>query len=385
MNNNSLENKIDVWDIYRRLPEKVIINDRNIFDFDIVKTCGEELVVIWSEYYPGRNDEVTIYSYSYNYEGCQKLITISEGDHVSPYITTTSGTDCKIHLLLTRSLGVSTELLLKTYNGTSWKTETKIINIESATFGHKIVASQKREKFYVILGDYREWHTFPYILTAIFTGHTGREFGKLFLIEGNGVSWTDPRKITKTGRFSTLNPSICLNDEMDILHIVWEDERTGYWNRTIYYDSFDGHNFSGNKRICGNIRRASLPSIACDNNNNIYAAWSTFDNHDSYKLYLRERLNNSWRQIVELSSSGIMNIITTDNLGNVHFVWDDGSQIYYKIKTESFWTKTTTFIGNKAKITIDKKNNVHVVLLRREKERKCSLIYNRLEYEKGLP
>ncbi|MGB3459401.1 MAG: hypothetical protein WBB08_08935 [Halobacteriota archaeon] len=382
---NPFKKQIDTWEIYKRFPEEVIINDRNIFDFSIVKTCGDKLGVVWSEYYPERDDEVNIYSCCYGIEKCPKPMILYKGHYANPYIKIAVGRNCKIYLLLTYSRGLSNELVLKIYNGTSWEPETKIADIESFTFGHNIIASQKREKIYVIFGDYREWHTFPYILTAIFTGHTAKEFGKLYLIQGNGVSWSESRRVTKTGRFSTLNPSIYLNDEMDILHIVWEDERLGYWERTIYYDSFDGDNFSGNKRISGKVRGVSLPSIACDNRNNIYVVWSTFDKDDAGKLYFRERINNSWSDAMELASRGVINSVTTDTLGNVHFVWDDGSQIYYKVKTESFWTKTVTFIGDKARICIDKANDVHFLLLRREEQRKYALIYSRLEHKKDLP
>ncbi|MBC2702899.1 MAG: hypothetical protein HF976_16125 [ANME-2 cluster archaeon] len=379
---NPFKNQIDIWEIYKQFPEEVIIKDRNIFDFSIVKACGDKLVVVWSEYYPEIDEEVNIYSCCYGYENCSKPMILHKSHYASPYIKMAVGRNCKIHLLLSHSRGLSNELVLKTYNGTSWEPETKIADMESFTFGQNIVPSQKREKIYVIFGDYRELHTFPYILTAIFTGHTAKEFGKLFLIQGNGISWNKPRRVTKTGRFSTLNPSICLNDEMDILHIAWEDERLGYKKRTIYYDSFDGDDFSGNKRISGKLLGASLPSIACDNKNNIYIVWSTFDKDGAGKLYFRERINNSWSDVMELASKGALNSVTTDTLGNVHFVWDDGSKIYYKIKTESFWTNTVTFIGDKARIFIDKANDVHFLLLRREEQRKYALIYNILKMNK---
>ena len=381
---NPFKNQIDTWEIYRQFPEEVIIKDRNIFDFSIVKACANKLVVVWSEYYPEIDEEVNIYSCCYGNEKCPKPMILYKGHYANPYIKIAVGRNCKIHLLLTHSRGLPNKLVLKTYNGTSWETETKIADVESFTFGHNIIASQKSEKIYVIFGDYREWHTFPYIFTAIFTGHTAKEFGKLYLIEGNGISWSEPRKITKTGRFSALNPSICLNDKMNILHIVWEDERLGFWKKAIYYDFFDGNNFSGNKRISGKVRGASLPLMACDNRNNIYVVWSAFNKNDIDKLYFREKINNSWSDVIELASKGIINSVATDTLGNVHFVWDDSSQIYYKIKTKSFWTKTVTFIGNKARICIDEANDVHFLLLRRKEQKKYTLIYNRLQYKSLL-
>lgn len=370
-----------MWEFYKQLVEEGLISDRNIFDFSIANSCDNKLIVVWSEYYPEKNNEVNIYSNYYDYDNkCLGSVMLYKGYHASPYIKTAVGKDCKIHLLLIYSRGLPNKFILKTYNGISW--ETKITEIESFTFGHNIIASRKRDKIYIVFGDYREQHTFPYILTAIFTGHSTKEFGKLFLICGNGISWSEPRKITKSGRFSTLNPSICLNDEMDFLHIVWEDERLGYWKRTIYYDSFDGNKFSGNEKISGKVIGASLPSIACDNKNNIYVVWSTFDKKNLGKLYFRERINNVWSNVMPLAINGVINSITSDNFGNIHFVWDDGSQVYYKIKSESFWTKTVTFIGNKAKICVDKANNVHFLLLRKKEQEKCTLIYNKLEYKK---
>jgi hypothetical protein len=383
MNIDSSQNLIDMGDIFELLSQDVIISDRNIFDFSIETVCGDRLIVVWSEYYPERHEQVSIYSCLYDKGKCQKPAIAYEGYCVDPNIGITAGKDCKVHLLLARSNGAKTELLLKTHNGVAWSPQTRIVDIESATFGHRIVASRKAAKFYVILGHYREWHTFPYILTAIFTGHTGKAFGKLFLIYGDGMSWSEPRRITKPGRFSASNPSICLNDELDTLHIVWEDERSGYWNKTIYYDSFGGNDLSGNKKISGRIRRASMPAIACDSRDNIYVAWSTFDKDDSFRLYFRERLNNSWCPIVELPGSGIVNTVVADTLGSVHLVWGDGSQIYYKIRTRSSWTKTAAFLGNRAKIFIDQENCVHLILVVRKDQQKDTLLYNKLQSSKS--
>lgn len=384
MDLNPSKNQIDAQEIYEWFPEKVIVSNRNIFDFSIVTTCNDELVIVWSEYFPERDDEVSIYSCCYSNEKCQRPMTIYHSNNITPYIRITAAINCKVHLLLDRSHGASTELLLKTHNEAGWMPETKIIDIKYATFGHNMIASRRREKIYIIFGDYSEWHTFPYILTAIFTGHTAKEFGKLFMIQGNGVLWDRPRRVTNRGRFSTLNPAICLNDEMDTLHIVWEDERLGYRERTIYYDSFDGDNFSGNKRISGKVLGASLPLIACDNRSNIYVVWSTLDRGSGSRLHFRERIGNSWSDVIELAMGVVGDSITTDTLGNVHFVWQDGSQVYYKIKTKSSWTKTVTFVGSRARISVDSKNGIHLVLLRRQEERKCALICNQLKYKEVL-
>lgn len=374
MDINHVNDLIEIGEMYNWLPDKRLALDREVFDFSVVTDGKDRVFGVWSEYGTDQ-EEVKIYSCIIDDLGWQEPVALYMGKHAYPHVKITSGRGDKIHLLLGRGRGPSDELLLYTYNGTSWEHGRKISDTETHTFGHNIIASQKREKIYIVFGNYQERHYFPYILTALLSGHVGKDFGKLFLIKGDNISWSVPRRITKRGRFSCLFPAICLNDEMDILHIVWEDERLGYWKKAIYYDSFDGSNFVGNIKISENRHKAFFPSIGCDSENNVYVAWSALENENSQGLYYRERVKNSWSKIVKLSDKGGINSVTTDNLGKAHILWEDGSQTHYKLRIGPSWSKTVVMNGIKARICADWRNNVHLLLLSREGK----FVYKKLE------
>lgn len=234
----------------------------------------------------------------------------------------------------------------------------------------------------MVFGDYRERHYFPYILTAILSGHVCERFGKLYLIKGDGNSWDTPKKITKDGRFSCSHPQICLNDEIQHVHFIWEDERLGYRNKAIFYDSFHENRFEGNRKISIDLANPFAPFIACDNKDNLYVVWSTFERNDIGKLYFRYRIDNSWSEAIELADRSVINSISTDTFGNIHFVWGDGAHIFYKIKCESFWTKTIKIDGQKARFCIDKKNDAHLVIQKIRGSRYYVLMHNIFRFKR---
>ncbi len=214
------------------------------------------------------------------------------------------------------------------------------------------------------------------MLTALLSGHVCEKFGKLHFLRGNGNSWDTPRKITKSGRFNCSYPQICLNDETQHMHVVWEDKRPGYKNIAIFYDFFHENRFEGNRKISVDLTNTFVPAITCDNKDNLSVVWSTLEEDYIGKLYFRQRIDNSWGEAIELAERGIINSLLTDTLGNIHFLWGDGYHIFYKIQSESFWTKTIKIEGEEARIRIDKKNNVHLVVQKIRDRKNYILIHN---------
>ncbi|MCP5107598.1 MAG: hypothetical protein GY950_29690, partial [bacterium] len=248
----------------------------------------------------------------------------------------------------------------------NWEPGKNIIDVESHIFGYKIIASRKRQQVFLVFGDYRERHYFPYIITAILSGHVGEKFGKLYLLEGDGESWGRPLKITKEGRFSCSSPQICLNDGMKHVHLVWEDARRGYNRKAIFYDSFRENGFGGNRKVSGGLTRADTfaPAIACDDVDNLYIAWSTFEGDNVGKLYFRQRIKNQWSESTALAEKSVLSSLTIDNSSNIHLVWENGYNVFYKINCKSSWTKTKKFEGQRAEMCVDKENNVHLLIVR---------------------
>jgi beta-xylosidase len=157
------------------------------------------------------------------------------------------------------------------------------------------------------------------------------------------------------------------------------DERLGYRNKAIFYDSFSENRFAGNKKVSIGSVNAFAPSIISDSKDNLYVVWSTFEGDGMGKLYFRCRIDGSWSREAELADRGVIESLLVDSEGNVHFVWGDGSNIFHKVKCESFWTKTVNIEGQNARICIDRKNKVHLFIYKTVKEGYYVLIHNILQ------
>ena len=372
--------QMEIRDIYEQLPEVRLALNTKVFDFGIAVDSRERFHLVWSEYSPD-TEEVKIYSRVFHENEWEPPILVYEGQNRSPDVNITVAHDDKIHLLLTGAKGLVYELGFKTYNGTSWGPETTIVEVETSTFGHNIAASHRTNEIYVVYGDYNERHYFPYILTAIFTGHTSKEFGKLFLIQGNGMFWIDPIRITKRGRFSCTNPKICLCDKESVLNIAWEDERNGYWTREVYYDSFSQKEFSGNRRVSENRNEGHSPLITCDDENNVYLLWNSSKNEELNVLWYRERIDNIWSESLKLPDRGIANSIGVDNLRNVHIMWANEDRIFLKMKIDSVWSDAIIFDGMNAKSFVDTANNIHILQLNFRNEKQSVFTYRKFVWK----
>jgi hypothetical protein len=373
--------QIETRNLYRELPDVGLTLDREVFDYSVVPASGENFLLVWSEY-DIDSEVVRIYSCVFDKGKWEEPILAYEGSNTWPPVKVAAAKDNKSLLVLARSKGSKDELILKTYDGTCWGSEQRIIEIEAPMSGYDIAASQKRNQLYVVFGNYRERHYLPYIFSAIITGHTSREFGKLYLIKGDSISWIEPVRITKQGRFSCSNPVICLCDEKDILNIAWEDERHGYRRKAVYYDSFSDNRFLGNREISMTKYEAFSPLVTCDDGNNIFLACSTSENEEQHNLSYSERIGDAWSKPVELADNGIVTSINVDNARNVHIMWVQSNKINLKMKLGLQWTKTITFDAHSAKSLVDSAGNIHIVLLSHKHWKKSVFTYKKLEFDK---
>ena len=49
---------------------------------------------------------------------------------------------------------------------------------------------------------------------------------------------------------------------------------------------------------------------------------------------LADGADNSWSEVIELANGSVINSLSTDASGNIHFVWGEGYHIFYKMKCE---------------------------------------------------
>lgn len=368
---------MEIRDIYKEHRVIYLALNRKVFDFSFVMDSSKRVHLVWSEYNLD-TEEVNFYSCICYKNKWEAPILVYKRQNVLPDVNITVAKDYKIHMLLIGAKGPVYGFSLKTYNGKSWGPEKKIIETATSTFGHNITASHRRNEIYIVYGHYNERHYFPYIFTAIFSGHASKEFGKLFSIRGNGEFWSDPIRISKRGRFSCSNPQICLCDKENILNIAWEDERRGYWKREVYYGSFSGSKLSGNKRPNKCKNEGYSPLITCDDENNVYLLWNTSENEEMDILCYREKIDNIWSWPEKLLEKGTVSFINVDNLRNIHIMWATGGKIYLKMKIDSVWSNTITFDGVNAKSFIDIANTIHILSLDSINEKQTLFTYRKL-------
>lgn len=357
-----------------------IISNRKIFDFFIEIIDPDIPCIIWSEYDVGNDKEVTINSSFFKDKKWKEPEVVYRGKYVKPDIKIAMGFNNEIHILMGRERGGIDELNIITYDGTGWNPPQKILNAKTRTFGYSIAASKFKKEIYVVFGDYSERYYFPYIFTAPLSGHVCKDFGKLFLIKGDGFSWQKPIRITDKGKFSSEEPNICLNDQKDVLHIVWVDHRYGFRNRAIYYDSFMKNRLVRNIELTNHEQLIFSPVITSNpENSNIIVAWSILGEDGLGKLFCRERSYDKWLEAVELSEKGLMNDMTFDYLGNVHSVCSDNYNIYYQQKIKDAWIKALKLDASRAKLSVDMRNDIHLVVRRKQENGQCSLVYLKLK------
>ncbi len=150
----------------------------------------------------------------------------------------------------------------------------------------------------------------------------------------SGINWGNDERLTNNS-FNSIEPSLGIN--LSDIHIVWKDYRDG--NAEIYYKSSQnsGQNWSSDIRLTSNSALSGLPEISVSGAN-IHIVW--FDAREIYyKIFYKKSSDGglSWGSDFLLSSNINQNAFTPDLIvsGNMcHVVWsdtrDNNYDIYYK-------------------------------------------------------
>ncbi len=212
-----------------------------------------------------------------------------------------------------------------------------------------------------------------------------------------GVYWND--------RYS-MEPKIAI-DNADNLHVVWYDASTGPWGtdeyEIMYVNYTQGNGWSnvsvvsdGYLGVYWNDGYNFEPSIAIDDNNNIHVVWQCGTEgvwgSDSEIMYANYTQGQGWSNVTVISD-GYLGVywndgssynpsIATDNNGDLHVVWGDGTdgewgtdiEIMYANYTQGYgWSNASVIsdgylgvywndnMSNSQDIVIDDLNNIHVV------------------------
>lgn len=127
------------------------------------------------------------------------------------------------------------------------------------------------------------------------------------------------------------DPSIAV-DNNDNVYMVWQDERNGNWDIYFAKSTDGGKSFGTNIRVNDDTSTSNqgTPSITIDKNEDIYIVWAD-ERNGNYDIYFSKSTNGgeSFNTNVRVnddtgSSSQSAPSLAVDGNGNVYIVWTDG-------------------------------------------------------------
>ncbi|MBY8984059.1 MAG: hypothetical protein KGD65_03240 [Candidatus Lokiarchaeota archaeon] len=240
------------------------------------------------------------------------------------------------------------------------------------------------------------WGNDSEVMYANHTSSIGWSFAKVISDGYNNVYWND--------EWSGI-PDIAI-DSLGYIHVVWADYTDGIWgiDSEIMYAKYTTATGWSNATVISdgynnaywNNDDSSQPAITIDNNDKIHVVFGDNSNgvwgYDSEIMYTSYTLATGWTN-VSIISDGYNSIywndgsswdpaIASDNIGNIHVVWEDDTngvwgldwEIMYAIYKEGLGWSNATIISDgindiywndgsseNSDIAIDSSNIVHVV------------------------
>ncbi|UCE37261.1 MAG: hypothetical protein JSW00_17580 [Thermoplasmata archaeon] len=169
-----------------------------------------------------------------------------------------------------------------------------------------------------------------------------------------GTTFSNNKKINDdAGNAEQFTPSIGVG-ESDNIFIAWGDFRDS--NSDIYFTSSNdgGNSFSPNKKVNDDVSNTKQyePSIAIDNGGNIYLAW-TDQRNGNYNIYFANSTDggNSFSPNKMVNDDGgpsqFQPSIAIDNEGNIYLAWTDQRNGNYDIYFASSTDGGNSFSPNK--------------------------------------
>ena len=225
-------------------------------------------------------------------------------------------------------------------------------------------------------------------MEIMYTSSTdGIIWSNVIVLSDNSTHWND----SYSGA-----PSIAI-DSNGIIHVVWEDYTEGVWtggtfDSEIMYRFNDGSGWSNVTVISDDINLIGIswnPSISIDNLDSLHVVWEDDSNGDWADDEILYSFNDGsgWTDAVLISddatqwNTGYSNYpdIAIDNTGKIHVVWFDGtdgawgsdSEIMYVTNNGTGWSNVTILSDDKThwnigashypSIAIDDNDKIHVV------------------------
>ncbi len=190
----------------------------------------------------------------------------------------------------------------------------------------------------------------------------------------DSTSWQPDERLTVDSARSW-HPCIATSPS-DTVHVVWSYQDDITQTYKIYYKFKAEGSWSADTCISEGDSTSALPCVATDWSGNLHVVWH--DNRNGYwEIYYKEKTPSGWlpdTSIVQVGSPGWPNI-ACDSLGNIHVVWMDTRdgywRVYYKMRdTLDVWSADFPVsadwypwegVAQNTSVTADKYGNVHVV------------------------
>ncbi len=200
---------------------------------------------------------------------------------------------------------------------------------------------------------------------VVWKDSTDGEWGtddEIFYAFYNGLAWSNATCISDDYTLWNIGASYCPSIAIDNngnIHVVWYDDTDGEWgnDQEILYANYTSAGWSNATCISDdytlwNDGISRYPQIAIDNNGYIHVVWEDWTvgewGSDAEIMYANYTAG-IWSNATAISAVNDWNTgssldprICTDDNGNLHVVWNDGTDGEWGIDTEILYTNCTS-------------------------------------------
>jgi BNR repeat-like domain len=195
-----------------------------------------------------------------------------------------------------------------------------------------------------------------------------------FFIQTALAGWTPAKRLTWSPGYSE-DPSVAV-DSADVIHLVWDDDKTG--NAEIYYrrSPDGGTTWSPAKRLTWSSGFSTDAAIGIDADDTIHIAWNSYTPFNYEIEYCHSTDGGmTWSPAQRLtwnSGKSVFPALGIDSTGTVHIVWEDDTpgnyEIYHKKSTDKgkSWSAAQRLTWNSGgsfvpALATDADDRIHVV------------------------
>ncbi|MCD4746624.1 MAG: T9SS type A sorting domain-containing protein [Bacteroidales bacterium] len=194
----------------------------------------------------------------------------------------------------------------------------------------------------------------------------------VIIFTATAQQWAQPINISNSGYYDDHFPDICI-DTNDVLHCVWTRKFSSTL-RKIYYSKSSNHgeNWTVPQNISNNYQNAMFrPKIVCGSDNILYLCYDCYDvaGQTEY-IYFQQYDGNNWSvpvNITENYPSATNNVIAIDNNDRVYVFWAMPWDVkfYYRYLENGNWSDPicpyTNDYSSIFDVVVDNDNNLHCI------------------------